>query len=140
MTPETKARLLEQLARGRAKSAETRAKNRKLKQIAKRKQEEDRDRLIQEDLNKSNKNRNMEKEIEELKRQLEESKQSKKVAEKVAVAEKEEKVLEKPIEKKVERKVEVLKQPLPATATSKPIPIPKPKKRSLLPFGMNYFS
>ncbi len=55
LSEERKAQLREQLAKGRAKSAENRRKNKMVKEIAKKKKVEERDRIILEDIEQKKK-------------------------------------------------------------------------------------
>tara|TARA_A100000171_G_scaffold35511_1_gene34055 strand:- start:3933 stop:4475 length:543 start_codon:yes stop_codon:yes gene_type:complete len=69
-SPKTAERLRKQLAAGRAKSLETRRKNKKLRELAKRKKMDEEDQKLLEELQERKSNAELREEIKKLKEQM----------------------------------------------------------------------
>jgi len=77
-SPRTKERLRKQLAAGRAKSLEIRRRNKKLKEVSKRKKLDEEDQILLKELQERKSNQELQEEINLLKEQLKNGKVSEK--------------------------------------------------------------
>lgn len=131
MSEETRQRLKENLARGRLTALENRKRKKRLKEIANKDKKEQEDKIIEDDLKKRNRNKEINVENERLRQEIAELK---KAREYKSVNSSE----SKPVSKKINSKPKQVESIAQAKVSPPPQPYqpPKPVIRSMLPGGL----